>query len=72
MKDKELLEFFIGLAEKQGIKEKYMLEYVHSSSLMNKEHALEEYKHANMKCCDIVRLYKINSVNCIELVKEKS
>ena len=71
MKDKELLEFSIKLAEEHGIKEKYMVEYISSTCIMNKERALEEYKHANMKCCDAVRLYKINSVEDVELIKEK-
>ena len=30
------------------------------------------YEHANMKCCDTVRLYKVNSAEDIELVEEKS
>ena len=72
MKDKEILEFCIELADKRAIKEKYMVEYIMSSSVLSKERALDEYNHANMKCCDTVRLYKINSAEDIELVEEKS
>jgi len=71
MKDKELLEFCIELAEKHGTKEKYMVEYVTTSTILSKERALEEYNHANMKCCDAVRLYKVNSAEDIELIEEK-
>ena len=71
MKDKELLEFCIKLAEKYGTKEKYMVEYVTTSTILSKEKALEEYNHANMKCCDAVRLYKVNSAEDVELVEEK-
>lgn len=71
MKNKELLEFNIQSADKYGIQEKYMIEYVTSTCIMSKERALEEYNHANMKCCDTVRLYKVNSVEDIELVEEK-
>ena len=72
MKSKELLEINISSADKYGIQEKYMVEYITSSCVMNKEQALDEYNNANMKCCDIVRLYKINSAEDIELVEEKS
>lgn len=71
MKDKELLEFSIKSAEQYGIKEKYMVEYISSTCIMSKERALEEYNHANMKCCDTVRLYKVNSAEDIELIEEK-
>ena len=71
MKDKELLEFNIKSADKYGIQEKYMVEYINSTCIMSKERALEEYNHANMKCCDAVRLYKVNSVDNIELIEEK-
>lgn len=71
MKDKELLEFCIELADKRAIKEKYMVEYVMSSSVLSKERALDEYNHANMKCCDTVRLYKVNSAEDVELIEEK-
>lgn len=71
MKDKELLEFNIKSADKYGIQEKYMIEYINSTCIMSKERALEEYNHANMKCCDAVRLYKVNSAEDIELVEEK-
>ena len=71
MKDKELLEFNIKSADKYGIQEKYMVEYINSTCIMSKERALEEYNHANMKCCDAVRLYKVNSADDIELIEEK-
>ena len=71
MKDKELLEFNIKSADKYGIQEKYMVEYINSTCIMSKEQALEEYNHANMKCCDAVRLYKVNSADNIELIREK-
>lgn len=71
MKDKELLEFCIELADKRAIKEKYMVEYIMSSSVMSKERALDEFNHANMKCCDAVRLYKVNSAEDVELIEEK-
>ena len=71
MKDKEILEFCIELADKRAIKEKYMVEYIMSSSVMSKERALDEFNHANMKCCDTVRLYKVNSAEDIELIEEK-
>lgn len=71
MKDKELLEFCIELADKRAIKEKYMVEYIMSSSVMSKERALDEFNHANMKCCDAVRLYKVNSAKDVELIEEK-
>ena len=71
MKDKEILEFCIELADKRAIKEKYMVEYVMSSSVLSKERALDEYNHANMKCCDTVRLYKVNSAEDVELIEEK-
>ena len=71
MKDKEILEFCIELADKRAIKEKYMVEYVMSSSVLSKERALDEYNHANMKCCDAVRLYKVNSAEDVELIEEK-
>lgn len=71
MKDKELLEICIELADKRAIKEKYMVEYVMSSSVLSKERALDEYNHANMKCCDTVRLYKVNSAEDVELIEEK-
>ena len=71
MKDKELLEFNIKSADKYGIQEKYMVEYINSTCIMSKERALEEYNHVNMKCCDAVRLYKVNSAEDIELVEEK-
>lgn len=71
MKDKELLEFNIKYADTYGIQEKYMIEYISSTCIMSKERALEEYNHANMKCCDAVRLYKINSAEDIELIEEK-
>ena len=72
MKSKELLEINISSADKYGIQEKYMVEYITSSCIMNKKQALDEYNNANMKCCDTVRLYKINSAEDIELVEEKS
>ena len=72
MKDKELLDLSLYYAEKSGIEEKYIVEYIHSSCIMNKEQALEEYEHANMKCCDTVRLYKVNSVDDVELIEEKN
>ena len=71
MKDKEVLEFCIELADKRAIKEKYMVEYIMSSSVLSKERALDEYNHANMKCCDTVRLYKVNSAEDVELIEEK-
>ena len=71
MKDKEVLEFCIELADKRAIKEKYMVEYITSSSVMSKERALDEFNHANMKCCDAVRLYKVNSAEDVELIEEK-
>ena len=71
MKDKELLEFNIKSADKYGIQEKYMVEYISSTCIMSKERALEEYNHTNMKCCDAVRLYKVNSAEDIELIEEK-
>lgn len=71
MKNKELLEFNIQAADKYGIQEKYMVEYISSTCIMSKERALEEYNHANMKCCDAVRLYKVNSAEDVELVEEK-
>lgn len=71
MKDKELLEFCIELADKHDIKEKYMVEYITTSSVLSKEQALDEFNHANMKCCDAVRLYKVNSAEDIELIEEK-
>ena len=71
MKDKELLEICIELADKRAIKEKYMVEYVMSSSVLSKERALDEYNHANMKCSDAVRLYKVNSAEDVELIEEK-
>ena len=71
MKDKELLELNIKLADKYGIQEKYMVEYVNSTCIMSKERALEEYTHANMKCCDTIRLYKVNSAEDVELMEEK-
>ena len=71
MKDKELLEVCIELADKRAIEEKYMVEYVMSSSVLSKERALDEYNHANMKCCDTVRLYKVNSAEDVELIEEK-
>ena len=71
MKDRELLEFNIKSADKYGIQEKYMVEYINSTCIMSKEQALEEYNHANMKCCDAVRLYKVNSADDIELIEEK-
>ena len=71
MKDKEILEFCIELADKRAIKEKYMVEYIMSSSVMSKERALDEFNHANMKCCDAVRLYKVNSAEDVELMEEK-
>ena len=48
-----------------------MVEYINSTCIMSKEQALEEYNHANMKCCDAVRLYKVNSADDIELIEEK-
>ena len=72
MKDKELLEININTADKYGIQEKYMVEYITSSCVMSKEQALDEYNNANMKCCDTVRLYKVNSAEDIELVEGKS
>ena len=71
MKDKEILEFCIELADKRAIKEKYMIEYIMSSSVLSKERALDEFNHANMKCCDAVRLYKVNSAEDVELIEEK-
>ena len=71
MKDKEILECCIELADKRAIKEKYMVEYVMSSSVLSKERALDEFNHANMKCCDTVRLYKVNSAEDVELMEEK-
>lgn len=72
MKSKELLEINISSADKYGIQEKYMVEYITSSCLMGREDAVDLYEHANMKCCDTVRLYKVNSAEDIELVEEKS
>ena len=71
MKDKELLEININTADKYGIQDKYMVEYITSSCVMNKQQALDEYNHANMKCCDAVRLYKVNSAEDVELIEEK-
>ena len=71
MKDKEVLEFCIELADKRAIKEKYMVEYITTSSVLSKERALDEFNHANMKCCDTVRLYKVNSAEDVELIEEK-
>ena len=71
MKDKELLEININTAVKYGIQDKYMVEYITSSCVMSREDALDLYEHANMKCCDTVRLYKVNSAEDIELVEEK-
>lgn len=71
MKDKEILEFCIELADKRAIKEKYMVEYITTSSVLSKEQALDEFNHANMKCCDTVRLYKVNSAEDVELMEEK-
>ena len=42
MKDKELLEININTADKYGIQEKYMIEYITSSCVMSKERALDE------------------------------
>ena len=72
MKDKELLEININTADKYGIQDKYMVEYITSSCVMSREDALDLYEHANMKCCNTVRLYKVNSAEDIELVEEKS
>ena len=72
VKSKELLEISINTADKYGIQDKYMVEYITSSCVMSREDALDLYEHANMKCCDTVRLYKVNSAEDIELVKEKS
>ena len=71
MKDKEILEFCIELADKRAIKEKYMVEYITTSSVLSKEQALDDFNHANMKCCDAVRLYKVNSAEDVELMEEK-
>ena len=71
MKDKEILEFCIELADKRAIKEKYMVEYITTSSVLSKEQALDDFNHANMKCCDTVRLYKVNSAEDVELIEEK-
>ena len=71
MKDKEVLEFCIELADKRAIKEKYMVEYITTSSVLSKEQALDDFNHANMKCCDTVRLYKVNSAEDVELIEEK-
>ena len=71
MKDKEVLEFCIELADKRAIKEKYMVEYITTSSVLSKEQALDDFNHANMKCCDAVRLYKVNSAEDVELMEEK-
>ena len=71
MKDKEVLEFCIELADKYDIKEKYMVEYITTSSVLSKEQALDAFNHANMKCCDTVRLYKVNSAEDVELIEEK-
>lgn len=67
MLPKEVIEHFIKDSEKEW----YIFEYT-VSSILPKKSALEEYKHANMKCCDNVRLYKINSVDDVKLIKEKS
>ena len=72
VKSKELLEININTADKYGIQDKYMVEYITSSCVMSREDALDLYEHANMKCCDTVRLYKVNSAEDIELVEEKS
>ena len=72
VKSKELLEININIADKYGIQDKYMVEYITSSCVMSREDALDLYEHANMKCCDTVRLYKVNSAEDIELVEEKS
>ena len=56
MKDKELLEININTADKYGIQDKCMVEYITSSCVMSREDALDLYEHANMKCCDTVRL----------------
>ena len=48
MKDKELLEINISTADKYGIQEKYMIEYITSTCVMSKEQALDEFKHANL------------------------
>ena len=72
MKDKELLEINISSADKFGIQEKYMVEYITSSCVMGREQALDLQDNANMKACDTVRLYKVNLAECIELVEEKS
>ena len=71
MKDKEVLEFCIELADKRAIKEKYMVEYITTSSVLSKEQALDDFNHVNMKCCDAVRLYKVNSAEDVELIEEK-
>ena len=71
MKDEEVLEFCIELADKYDIKEKYMVEYITTSSVLSKEQALDAVNHANMKCCDTVRLYKVNSAEDVELIEEK-
>lgn len=71
MKDKELLQININTADKYGIQEKYMVEYITSTCVMSKEQALDEFNHANMKCCDTVRLYKVNSAEDVELIEEK-
>ena len=42
MKDKELLEININTADKYGIQEKYMVEYITSTCVMSKEQALDE------------------------------
>ena len=72
MKDKEVLEFCIELADKRAIKEKYMVEYITTSSVLSKEQALDDFNHANMKCCDAVKLYKVNSAEDVELIEERS
>ena len=41
MKDKELLEINISSADKFGIQEKYMVEYITSSCVMGREQALD-------------------------------
>ena len=71
MKDKEVLEFCIELADKRAIKEKYMVEYITTSSVLSKEQALDDFNHANMKCCDAVRLYKEKYAEDVELIEEK-
>ena len=50
--------------------ENYIVEYIHSSCILSKDKAMDLYKHANMKVCDNVRLYKLEGTQPV-LIKEK-